>query len=208
MTAKTNPRRAQLIKLIHVARRELQLDEPTYRTVLLASGKSESLSSMEVPAMEAVLKHMKKSGFKVRPQAKSRPLSTQPSDSKVRALWLFLHELGVVRDPSEAALARYVRRIGGTDDLRWNRGVRRVDSGTNPGFKDRTELVIESLKAWAMRLLPGKVKDLAQQAQRLSLTLEEKESLNDSLVRAFAHNTFDPMHDAWADLTATINKER
>lgn len=208
MTAKTDPRRAQLIKLIHVARRELQLDEPTYRTVLQAAGRSDSLSSMDVPAMEAVLKHMKKSGFKVRPQTKTRPLSTHPSDSKARALWLFLHKLGVVRDPSEAALARYVRRIGGTDDLRWNHGVRLVESGTNPGFKDRTELVIESLKAWAMRFLPGKVKELALQAQGLQLTLEEKEGLNGSLVHAFAHNTYDPMHQAWEDLTAAIKKER
>lgn len=208
MTTKTDPRRAQLIKLIHVARRELQMDEPTYRTVLQSAGKSESLSAMNVPAMEAVLKHLKKSGFKVRVKGKSRPLSTHPSDSKARALWLFLHELGVVRDPSEAALARYVRRIGGTDDLRWNRGYRRVDSGTNPGFKDRTELVIESLKAWAMRFLPGKVKELALRAQGLPLTMLEKEHLNGALVHAFAHNTFDFMHTAWEGLTAAINKER
>lgn len=208
MTTKTDPRRTKLITLIHVAKRELQLDEPTYRTVLQSAGNSDSLSSMDISAMELVLKHLKQSGFKVRATAKSRPLSTQPSDRKARALWLFMHELGVVRDPSEAALAHYVRRIGGTDDLRWNRGSRRVDSGTNPAFKDRTELVIESLKAWAMRFLPGKVKELALKAQSLPLTLEEKEFLNSSLVRAFAHNTFDPMHDTWADLTSTIKKER
>ncbi len=208
MATKTDPRRAQLIKLIHVARRELQLDDPTYRTVLQAAGKSDSLSSMDVPAMEAVLKHLKKSGFKVRSTSKSRPLSTQPSDSKARALWLFLHELGVVRDPSEAALAQYVRRIGGADDLRWNHGNRLVNSGTNPGFKDRTELVIESMKAWAMRFLPGKVKELALEAQGVRLTQEEKELLNASLARAFALNTYDPMHTAWEDLTAAIKKER
>lgn len=69
---------------------------------------------------------MKKSGFKVRPQARAARYPHSPPTARC-APWRAVHELGVVRDPSEAALARYVRRIGGTDDLRWNRGVRRVD---------------------------------------------------------------------------------
>lgn len=204
MTTKTDPRRTTLIKLIHVARRDLGMDEPTYRTVLLSAGKSESLSGMSISNMQAVLERMKKDGFKVRPKAKSRPLATAPEASKVRALWLFLHELGEVRDPSEKALAAYVTRIAKVDDLRWSRGSRLV----NAEFKDRSELLIETLKKWAMRILPGKVMELLAQAKALALAPEEVELINSDLNRAFGSDAFDPMHAAWETLTTTIKKER
>lgn len=137
-------RRATLIKLIHVAKRELRLDEPTYRTILLAVGKSESLSAMSVPNMTTVLDHLKKQGFQVRSRAGDRTQATGAFARKVRALWLFLHTLGVVRDPSERALNAYVKRIAKVDDLRWVR-------------IDGEEVVIETLKKWAMRFLPAEV---------------------------------------------------
>lgn len=151
--APSNARRAALIKLIQVARRDLGrqigLDELSYRDVLRVVGKSESLAAMTVPNMEAVLAHMKAKGFKVRPKAGDRTQTVNPDASKVRALWLFLHVLGEVRDPSEKALAAYVKRIGKVDDLRWARDV--------------TPL-IETLKKWAMRrALPAAVRALQQE---------------------------------------------
>ena len=147
--APANARRAALIKLIHVARRELGqksgLDELAYRDILRIVGKSESLASMTVPNMEMVLAHMKSKGFKVRPKAGDRPPVVNPDASKVRALWLFLHALGEVRDPSEKALAAYVKRIAKVDDLRWARG-------------DAVTALIETMKKWAMRrALPAAV---------------------------------------------------
>lgn len=204
MPSKTDPRRATLIKLIHVARRDLGMDEPTYRTVLLSAGKSESLSGMSVSNMQAVLERLKKDGFKVRPKASSRPLATAPEASKVRALWLFLYELGEVRDPSEKALVAYVSRIAKVDDLRWSHGSRQV----NAEFKDRSELLIETLKKWAMRILPGKVMELLAQAKTIALAPAEVEQINADLARAFGTNTFDPMHAAWETLNSTIKKER
>ena len=152
--ATSDPRRAALIKLIHVARRELGqksgLDDLAYRDILRMIGKSESLASMTVPNMELVLAHMKSKGFKVRPKAGDRPQVINPDASKVRALWLFLHVLGEVRDPSEKALASYVKRIAKVDDLRWAHG-RVVDT------------LIETLKKWAMRRLPAAVAALREE---------------------------------------------
>ena len=150
MTAKapSNPRRAALIKLIQVAKRDLGrlsgLDDLAYRDILRTIGGSESLAAMTVPNMELVLAHMKSKGFVVRPKAGDRPQTINPDASKVRALWLFLHVLGEVRDPSEKALAAYVKRIAKVDDLRWAHG-RVVDT------------LIETLKKWAMRRLPAAV---------------------------------------------------
>ena len=135
--------RARLVKLIHVAKRELRMDEPTYRAMLLASGGAQSTAHMAAPALERVLAHLKRSGFKVRvPAAPSRPLDTRTQARKVRALWLMLHALGVVRDPSEAALAAYVKRIAGIDALQWAREA-------------QLHQLIETLKRWAMRYLPA-----------------------------------------------------
>lgn len=159
--APANTRRAALIKLIHVARRELGqksgLDELAYRDILRIVGKSESLASMTVPNMEMVLAHMKSKGFKVRPKAGDRPQVINPDASKVRALWLFLHALGEVRDPSEKALAAYVKRIAKVDDLRWAHG-RVIDT------------LIETLKKWAMRRLPAAVAALRNEVIALHRT--------------------------------------
>lgn len=149
-----NPRRATLIKLIHVARRELGrlsgLDELAYRDILRTIGNSESLAAMEISGMERVLAHMKSKGFVVRPKAGGRPQTINPDASKVRALWLFLHVLGEVRDPSETALVTYVKRIAKVDDLRWARG-------------HAVTTLIETLKKWAMRRLPAAVEVLRQE---------------------------------------------
>lgn len=153
--APSNPRRATLIKLIQVARRDLGrlsgLDDLAYRDILRIVGKSESLAAMTVPNMELVLAHMKSKGFVVRPKAGDRRQTINPDASKVRALWLFLHALDEVRDPSEKALAAYVKRIAKVDDLRWARG-------------DAVTALIETMKKWAMRrALPAAVAALRQE---------------------------------------------
>ncbi len=141
----TDPRRTKLIMTIQVGRRELRMDEPTYRAMLASVGGSESLKDMSISKMIDVLEHLKKSGFQLRAKAGDRPQAPGAFARKVRALWLFLHALEVVRDPSERALNAYVQRIAKVEDLRWVR------------FRDE-EKVIETLKKWAMRFLPAEVK--------------------------------------------------
>ena len=125
--------RQRLIRLIHVAKRDLSLDDDTYRSILQRFGRKESSSDLTVPELEQVLEHLKRSGFKVRSKGKpakpkavkakpSRPLAQDAESKKIRALWLFLHELGAVKNPSEEALAAYVKRIAGVDALQWISG--------------------------------------------------------------------------------------
>ena len=197
--APSNPRRATLIKLIQVARRDLGrlsgLDDLAYRDILRIVGKSESLAAMTVPNMELVLAHMKSKGFVVRPKTGDRRQTINPDASKVRALWLFLHALGEVRDPSEKALATYVKRIAKVDDLRWALG-------------DAVTALIETMKKWAMRFLPQAVKELAPQVGALPLSDVERGQLNAVLNKAFSRLTFDPMHSAWESLTDVLKKGR
>ena len=165
--AQPNSRRATLIKLIQVGRRDLArqigLGELAYRDILRDIGGNESLAAMDLPGMERVLAHIRTKGFQARSKVGDRPQVINPDASKVRALWLFLHELGEVRDPSERALAAYVKRIAKVDDLRWARGY-------------VVERLIETLKKWAMRRLPAAVEALRREvmASHVAAPLSEE----------------------------------
>ena len=69
--------RLRLIKLIHVARRELGMDDDTYRLLLSGMkglGGATSTADLSVPNLYRVLEQLKQRGFKVRPSKKQRPL--------------------------------------------------------------------------------------------------------------------------------------
>ncbi len=203
----TTPNRQRLIRLIHVAKRDLSMDDDTYRAILLRIGKKASSADLTIPELEKVLEHLKRSGFKVRSKSKaapkqkpeqakpSRPLAQDLESKKIRALWLFLHELGAVKNPSEEALAAYVKRIAGVDALQWISG-------------EQAERLIETMKKWAMRFLPQAVKELAPQVGTLPLSDVERGQLNAVLNKAFSRLTFDPMHSAWESLTDVLKKGR
>ena len=197
--------RQRLIRLIHVAKRDLSMDDDSYRATLLRIGKKASSADLTIPELEKVLEHLKRSGFKVRSKSKSapkpaqakpsRPLAQDLESKKIRALWLFLHELGAVKNPSEEALAAYVKRIAGVDALQWISG-------------QQAERLIETMKKWAMRFLPQAVKELAPQVGALPLSDVERGQLNAVLHKAFSRLTFDPMHSAWESLTDVLKKGR
>lgn len=134
--------RARLIRLIHVGKGQLRLEEEVYRELLRSTTGQTSTTEMRVDQLEDVLTRMKGLGFKVRvPKAKGtqRRLAHAPQDRKIRALWLSLHEAGGVRDPSEAALNAWVKRETGVEALQW------VDG-------EQASKLIEKLKMWLNRV--------------------------------------------------------
>ncbi|WJY16785.1 regulatory protein GemA [Pectobacteriaceae bacterium CE90] len=133
--------RTQLIKLIHVAKRELRLDDDTYRQLLTTITTKTSTRDMDVPQLDNVMKAMKKRGFKIKPARKANstiPLDDAPQSRKIRALWLEMADTGIIRDRSEAAMVRWVKRETDVDSLRWL------------GTEDASQ-VIEKLKKWQCR---------------------------------------------------------
>lgn len=199
MTTKTQKEyRNGLIKLIQVARRNLSLDEPTYRAILQVQGGGPSLSAMPIDGMKKVLDYLKTQGFKVRKSTSDRKQATGKDARKVRALWLFLHELGAVRDPSEAALTTYVQRIAGVDDVQWmHRG-------------NRVEKVIESLKQWAMRFLPQAVAALKSEVIERHddglLTPVQLDCAAHAFNRALEGDGFDVLLEVWENLRTAAGR--
>jgi phage gp16-like protein len=162
--------RAQALQLVHVARKDLSIDEDAWRDLLRQQFHVASSKDLDIYGLHRLIEHLKKCGFKVRhavakkpgsprgAPARSRPLhgaaQERPGESaKIRALWLFLHApLGLVRDPSEKALVAYVQRLTGVEALQW------LDGG-------QTYRVIESLKKWAERVFLERLQARAAQVR-------------------------------------------
>lgn len=143
MTSPSSDQRNRLIRLIHVARRELGMQDDDYRAMMANIPQLEGATSsakLSIPKLQLVLDTLKAKGFKVVPTGKKpqRKLADDPQSKLIRHLWLSLHTAGKVRDPSEQALANYVARLTKIDQLQWLDGK-------------QATVVIESLKSWLER---------------------------------------------------------
>lgn len=130
----------KLIQLIHIAKGQLGLDDDTYRHALHSVTGQSSTKQMTIKQLNDVLDHFKAKGFKVKPAKKAGKVK-QADDNQskmIRSLWIQLHKVGKVRNPSEAALAKYVERQTGKSALQFL------------STKDASR-VIESLKKWLNR---------------------------------------------------------
>lgn len=132
--------RQRELAMIHIAKKQLGMEDDAYRAVLWAIARVTSAGDLDSAGRKQLLEHMKKCGFKARPPKKAggRDLEDDPQSKMILALWLELHNQGVVRDPSERALAAWIKRQAGVDAVRWLRPQQKV-------------AIIESLKAWAER---------------------------------------------------------
>ncbi len=131
------PSRNELAK-IHIAKKELGLSDEQYRDILAWKFKKTSAKDLNSRQVARLLNDFRARGWKPRRRPRDRAQQGDPQSRKIRALWLTLAEMGVLRDSSERALAAYVKRMVGVDDLRF------VDAG-------RKRRVIESLKKWIAR---------------------------------------------------------
>lgn len=132
----------KLIQLIHIAKSQLGLDEDTYRHILTTLTDKDSTKKMTYAQLITVLDHLKSKGFVITKPKKAGtfPQADDNQSKKIRALWLELHDLGAVKNPSERALAKYVERQTGILALQWL-------------STEQSSKVIESLKKWKLRIL-------------------------------------------------------
>ncbi|MEW8796913.1 regulatory protein GemA [Klebsiella michiganensis] len=145
----------QLIRLIHVAKGKLKMDDDTYRVLLAntANGKV-SCSKMTHAELTDVYSELQQRGFKrsfKKPQTRVKPNSQgaprAEEISKIRAIWQVMFRHGFVKSDSELSLNAYVKRM--TSQL--NKGVGVDEVGWLDGwlaFK-----VLECLKQWHIRLM-------------------------------------------------------
>jgi len=110
--------RKRLIRLIHVAKTQLGLSDDEYRAVLEGATGKNSCADMEGMEVKRAYDAMVRLGFKPGP-AKNAAKSKSPQLAKMRAMWIELHGLGMVKDRSDAGLLKFCKRLTGVDRLEW-----------------------------------------------------------------------------------------
>lgn len=130
------------IAAIHVAKKQLGLDDDTYRAKLALITGKRSVKDMTETEREKVLTVLRNEGFKPAPTARranGRQQLTGKFAKKLQALWIAGWNLGIVRDRDDAALLSFVKRQTGIDHTRF--------------LKNATDAnrAIEALKGWLRR---------------------------------------------------------
>lgn len=101
--------------------------------------------------------------------------------------------------------------VTGVDDVQWMRGDCYVESNPQKPWQARAELVIETLKKWGMRFLPGAIVQLkdevhARHRQGL-LTQEQRECARKAFERGLDPNVgFDAHNFVWDNLRAAVGR--
>ena len=136
----------KLIKVIHVRKRHLGLDDNSYIDLIGSAVKGKtSCKNMTVAELKAVLLAMRQKGFVSTTPASSGSKKNDfskcdsPQAKKIRHLWLCLANTGQLRDKSEKALLSYVKRLTGVGRMEWCNAM-------------QLSSVIESLKLWLQRV--------------------------------------------------------
>ncbi len=135
-------RRGALAK-IHVAKKQMALDEVTYRALLKRTTGKDSAGKCDQRELGLVLDECKRLGWsdvpKPRQRAGARPMAKTPIATKIRALWMSLYHLGEIENPSEEALAAFVERCTDVQALQWLDG-------------EQADQVIRALRGWLRRI--------------------------------------------------------
>lgn len=142
-------RRAKMAK-VKIAIKQLDMDDHSYRAMLERITGNRTLTLCLENEIDDVIRELERLGFTAKAPksaASPRKLDDSPEGKLIRAIWLQLHAIGEVKNPSEAALMAYVLRVGKVSAIQWLSA-------------SKTELVIETLKKWAVRVFPTKLADL------------------------------------------------
>lgn len=133
-------KKANLIKLIHVAKTKLALDDEVYRDILTSTTGKDSSKLLTPAQLETVLDRLKQLGFAVESKDKAgvKNLASDAQSKLIRHLWLQLFEAGQVKNGSELALAKFVENRVGVDALQF------LSSKS-------ADMVINHLRQWCKR---------------------------------------------------------
>jgi hypothetical protein len=126
------------LALIHVAKKQLGLDEDTYRAALIAITGKASAGDMTEAERNKVVSELRKRGFKKASNGPRKRLEGKYA-AKLQALWIAGYNLGIVENRSDEALVAFVKRQAQVDHVRFLH---------DPADAAKA---IEGLKAWLSR---------------------------------------------------------
>ncbi|WP_085025570.1 gp16 family protein [Ensifer aridi] len=130
------------IAAMHVAKKQLGLDDDTYRAKLTNITGKASAKNMTEEERQKVLTVFRNEGFKPAenaPRSDGRAKLSGRYAAKLQALWIAGYNLGLVENRDDAALVAFVKRQTGIDHVRFLR------------FPDDARKAVEALKGWIAR---------------------------------------------------------
>jgi len=157
--------REKHLQLLAIGKAQLGFDDEFYRGIWLpqqgatkGSDGRYSAKTLNNVQLAQALNEMKRLGFQVqskkatkKPAKRHRTQADDKQSKMIRGLWIELHQIGAVRDPSEAALAKWVagqvKSSHGVEALQW------LDSR-------QAGRLIEGLKQWRDRILARRAEEL------------------------------------------------
>jgi phage gp16-like protein len=132
------PRRRAMLAKVHVAKKELGLDETLYGDVLFRETGQSSAGNCSDTELVKLLDAFKRMGWQAKPKQPRARIADHKTARKARALWISLGHLGAIESVSEQALEAFAKRQLGCDKMQW--------ADQSLMFK-----LIEALKAMALR---------------------------------------------------------
>lgn len=125
------------LKLIHIAKKSLNMADDAYRAIILGVSNQRTSSSADLtgPERRALLNHLKACGFRVE---KTKPAHIFPETAEwklVWSLWQQLADQGKVKNRQAGALVAWVKKQTGVEAMTWV----------------VVDQVIEALKMWVKR---------------------------------------------------------
>lgn len=140
-----DPRRRARLAKVHLAKKELAMDDDSYRGLLERVSGRRSAAEISDAGLDKILREMIRLGWRPTPPRRryspqtrdKRPGEKTPAD-KIRALWIDMARDGILRDGSERALGRWLHRQCGKYSADW------LDD-------DEAGKAIEALKKWQER---------------------------------------------------------
>lgn len=151
--------RIGLIAKIHVAKRDMDLDEVLYREMLKTAVRKTSLRAMNVVELERVVRYFKLKGWQPKSPKRGRSaarrrgegLPKRELEGKIWALFYELDSLDELRRLDAAVVDAYVERMTAGE------GNRHFDNGPRVSamrFASDKQLhrIVESLKKWVRRV--------------------------------------------------------
>lgn len=123
---------------LHVAKKQLGLDDETWRDLLERETGKRSSKDMNDRERGRVLDALKNHGFKPASKGSRKGIEGKYAP-KLQALWIAGYNLGLIRNRDDVALLAFVKRQTGIDHTRF---LRYAEDGAS---------AIEALKKWLER---------------------------------------------------------
>jgi hypothetical protein len=143
--------RHQLLAKLHIAFKQIGIDEDTHRAMLerITGGRSDSAADMTIAELEAAVEELTRKGFRPAPPRDKTDdfIEFDPKDpatrhlKKLTACWFDLIRIGAIQTKSaKRSLRKFIKKLTGVDDLRW----------LTP---QQCNSVIEACKGWKRKFL-------------------------------------------------------